>query len=133
MALDWKKAVKPASSVAAFAKGNARVPKSASSVVSGAITKQIELFKAPKTEGRRWFEVIGDEVGFSIRYANSPIKLVGDETRVVVPKAQFVEVLEAIKADVDKGAFKDQLALQEEKVRKRSMTMSETRKAKPKA
>lgn len=133
MALDWKKAVKPASSVAAFAKGSARIPKSASSVVSDAITKQIELFKAPKTEGRRWFEVIGDEVGFSIRYANSPIKLVGDETRVVVPKGQFVEVLEAIKADVDKGAFKDQLSLHEEKVRKRSVTMSETRKAKPKA
>jgi len=49
--------------------------------------------------------VNGDEVGFSIRYANSPIKLVGDETRVVVPKAQFVEVLEAIKADVDKAVL----------------------------
>jgi hypothetical protein len=59
-------------------------------------------------------------VGFSIRYANSPLKLVGEETKIVVPKAQFVEVMEAIKADVLKGDFKTQLDEKEAQVRQRS-------------
>lgn len=129
MALDWKKTVKPASEFADFKKaGNAK--KSASEVVAAAIDKQIELFKQPKTEGRRWFEIKGENVAFSIRYANSPVKLVGTETVAVVPKAQFVEVLEAIKADVVKGEFKSQLDAQEAKVRQRSASMAETRKKK---
>ncbi|WP_088190943.1 hypothetical protein [Sphingobium sp. Z007] len=59
-------------------------------------------------------------MGFAIRYANSPLKLVGDETKVVVPKAQFVEVMEAIKADILKGDFKAQLDAGEAKVRTRA-------------
>jgi hypothetical protein len=129
MALDWKKAVKPASAVEGFAKANARVPKTAAEVVAAAIDKQIELFNKPKEEGRRWFEVKGDNVGFSIRYANSPLKLIGDESQVVVPKAQFVEVLNAIKADVLKGAFKAQLDSGEAKVRSRTATMAEKRRS----
>ncbi|WP_088190115.1 hypothetical protein, partial [Sphingobium sp. Z007] len=87
---------------------------------STAIDRQIELFNKPKTEGRRWFEIVGENVGFAIRYANSPLKLVGDETKVVVPKAQFVEVMEAIKADILKGDFKAQLDAGEAKVRTRA-------------
>lgn len=132
MALDWKKAVKPASAVEGFSKANARTPKTASEVVAAAIDKQIELFNKPKEEGRRWFEVKGDNVGFSIRYANSPLKLVGDETQVVVPKAQFVEVLEAIKADVVKGSFKAQLDQGEAKVRSRTASMAAKRAGKSK-
>ena len=128
--MDWMKAVKLAKDVDGFGKGNARVPKSAADVVCSAIDRQIELFNKPREEGRRWFEVKGDNVGFTIRYANSPLKLVGEETHVVVPKAQFVEVLTAIKADVDKGKFKAQLDAGEEKVRQRSESMSKTRKAK---
>jgi hypothetical protein len=132
MALDWKKAVKPASSVAEFSKSAPRAAKSAKEVVMSAIDKQIELFNKPKEEGRRWFDVKGDQVGFTIRYANSPLKLVGDETVVVVPKAQFVEVMESIKTDVEKDAFKAQLDAQEAKVRKRSEAMAKTRAAKKK-
>jgi hypothetical protein len=47
-----------------------------------------------------------------------------------VPKAQFVEVLQSIKADVEKGEFKAQLDAGEAAVRKRSATMAETRKKK---
>lgn len=129
MALDWKKAVKAASQVAEFNSSAARTPKTAAQVVAAAIDKQIELFNKPKDEGRRWFTIKGDQVGFNIRYANSPLKLVGDETTAVVPKAQFVEVMQAIKADVEKGAFKDQLEAGEAKVRQRSATMATTRKA----
>ncbi len=133
MALDWKKTVKPASQFADFQKAGNRTPKTAAEVVAAAIDKQIELFKAPKTEGRRWFEVKGENVAFSIRYANSPLKLVGDETVAVVPKAQFVDVMQSIKADVQKGEFKAELDAQEARVRQRSASMAETRKAKPKA
>lgn len=128
--MDWTTLVKPASAVEGFAKGNVRVPKTAAEVVMTAIDKQIMLFQKPREEGRRWFEVKGDNVGFTIRYANSPLKLVGDETHVVVPKAQFVEVMNAIKADVEKGKFKKQLEAGEAAVRQRSATMSQTRKAK---
>jgi hypothetical protein len=127
MVMDWKKAVKPVGEFADFKKSAARTPKTAAEVVSAAIDKQIELFNKPKTEGRRWFEVKGENVAFSIRYANSPLKLVGDEKTVVVPKAQFVEVLQSIKADVEKGEFKAQLDAGEAAVRKRSATMAETR------
>ena len=127
--MDWKKAVKPASQVSDFKKAN-QPSKSATDVVSKAIDRQIELFKKPNAEGRRWFEVKGENVGFTVRYANSPLKLVGDETHVVVPKAQFASVMGAIKEDVEKGAFKDQLDVLEETVRKRSATMSATRAAK---
>ncbi|MBT0671291.1 hypothetical protein HT136_23245 [Novosphingobium profundi] len=128
--MDWKKAVKPASAVEGFAKAGARKPKSAVDVVAEAIDKQVELFDKPKEEGRRWFEVKGDNVGFTIRYANSPLKLVGEETNVVVPKAQFVEVMNAIKADVVKGAFKSQLDAAEERVRARSAKMAASRSSK---
>jgi len=130
MALDWKKAVKPASTVEGFQKANTRVPKTAIQVLSAAIDKQIELFNKPKEEGRRWFDVKGENVGFAIRYANRPLKLVDDESQVVVPKAQFVEVLTAIKADVEKGAFKAQLDELEAGVKKRTISMAATRAAK---
>ena len=121
MALNWKTLAQPASKVEGFTKGaGPREPKSAQSVVAEAIDKQIVLFNKPKENGRRWFEIVGDNVGFSIRYANSPLKLVGDETKIVVPKAQFVEVMEAIKADVLKGDFKAQLDEKEAQVRQRS-------------
>jgi hypothetical protein len=120
MAFDWKKVAKKAADVDGFGTGAVRVPKSAQEVVAQAIDKQIVLFNKPKEEGRRWFEVVGDNVGFSIRYANSPLKLVGDETKIVVPKAQFVEVMEAIKADVLKGDFKAQLEEKELQVRARA-------------
>lgn len=128
--MDWKKAVTPAREVQDFAKSAGSQAKSASQVVADAIDKQIELFKKPKDEGRRWFEIKGDKVGFSIRYANSPLKLVEEERVVVVSKAQFVEVLEAIKVDVLAGAFKDQLDAAEANVRKRSAKMAESRKRK---
>lgn len=130
MAIDWKKTVKPVGEFSDFKKAGNRVTKTAVDVVAAAIDKQIELFKAPRTEGRRWFEIKGENVAFSIRYANSPLKLVGEEKTVVVPKAQFVDVLQAIKADIIKGEFKAQLDAGEASVRKRSASMAETRKKK---
>ncbi|OAH42790.1 hypothetical protein AX777_06000 [Sphingobium yanoikuyae] len=117
---NWKAVAKKAADVDGFGTSAVRTPKTAQEVVAAAIDKQIVLFNKPRDEGRRWFEVKGDQVGFSIRYANSPLKLVGDETKIVVPKAQFVEVMEAIKADVLKGDFKAQLEEKELQVRARA-------------
>lgn len=128
--MDWKKMVKPAHEVEGFAK--AKKPgqmRAAVDVVVAGIDKQIELFNKPKAEGRRHFRIEGDNVAFMVRYANSPLKLVGTNTELAVPKAQFVDVLNAIKADVQKGAFKDQLDAIEATVKQRSAKMGETRRA----
>lgn len=130
MAFEWQKVVKMASQVEGFGNSAVRTPKSAQETVAAAIDKQIVLFNKPKEEGRRWFDIKGENVGVSIRYANSPLKLVGEETMIVVPKAQFVEVMEAIKADVLKGVFKAQLEAKEAQVRKRSASLSKTRQDK---
>lgn len=129
--MDWKKLVKPAHQVAGFEKSKkVGAARTASAVVAASIEKQIDLFNKPRNEGRRTFRVEGDNVAFMIRYANSPLKLVGEEKELAVPKAQFVEVLKAIKADVEKGEFKDQLDKIEAQVKARSARMGETRKAK---
>jgi hypothetical protein len=52
---------------------------------------------------------VGYDIAFTARYANKSLKLVGDDTPMIVGKAQFVEVLNAIKVDVAKGEFKAQL------------------------
>jgi hypothetical protein len=132
--MDWKKTVKPAHTVEGFAKAKAAgSARTASAVVMASIDKQIELFGKPKAEGRRTFRVEGDNVAFMIRYANSPLKLVGEEKELAVPQAQFVDVLKAIKADIEKGAFKDQLEAIEKQVKSRSERMGETRRNKKEA
>lgn len=131
--MDWKKMVKPAHQVEGFAKAASAKARTPVAVVSATIDKQIELFNKPKAEGRRMFKIEGDNVAFTIRYANSPLKLLGEEKEVAVPKAQFVEVLNAIKADVEKGAFNDQLESMEKQVKARSAKMGETRRKKPAA
>lgn len=131
--MDWKKIVKPAHQVEGFEKTKkAGAARTASAVVAATIDKQIDLFNKPRSEGRRMFRIEGDNVAFMIRYANSPLKLVGEEKELAVPKAQFVEVLNAIKADVEKGAFKDQLETIEAQVKSRSARMGETRRNKGK-
>lgn len=125
--------VKPAHQVEGFEKAKgAGAARTASAVVAATIDKQIELYNKPKAEGRRMFRTEGENVAFMIRYANSPLKLVGEDKELAVPAAQFVDVMKAIKADIEKGAFADQLAKIEEQVKSRSARMGETRKGKNK-
>jgi len=128
MAASWKTIVKPAHTVEGFSKAAGGKARGAADVLVASIDKQIELFKKPNTEGKRWFTLEGDNVGFTIRYANSALKLVGEEKQMAVPKAQFLDVMAGIRADVAKGDFKAQLDTIEGKVRDRSKRMSETRK-----
>lgn len=130
MAASWKTIVKPAHTVEGFNKAAGGKARGAADVLVASIDKQIELFKKPNTEGKRWFTTEGDNVGFTIRYANSALKLVGEEKQMAVPKAQFLDVMAGIRADVAKGDFKAQLDTIEGKVRDRSKRMSETRQGK---
>lgn len=127
--MDWKKMVKPAHQVEGFSKSAVNKSRTPAAVVIATIDKQIELFNKPRMEGRRMFRIEGENVAFTVRYANSPLKLLGEEKEVAVPKAQFVEVLNAIKADVEKGAFNAQLEQMEKQVKARSAKMGETRRA----
>lgn len=126
--MDWKKMVKPAHQVEGFAKSNAAKARTPRAVVAQTIDKQIELFNKPRQEGRRMFRIEGGNVAFTVRYANSPLKLLGEDKEVAVPKDKFVEVLNAIKADVEKGAFNSQLDEMEKQVKARSLKMGETRR-----
>lgn len=128
--MDWKKMVKPAHQVEGFAKSNVAKARTPSAVVAQTIDKQIELFNKPRQEGRRMFRIEGENVAFTVRYANSPLKLLGEDKEVAVPKDKFVEVLNAIKADVEKGAFNSQLDEMEKQVKARSLKMGETRRGK---
>ena len=76
------------------------------------------------------FRIEGENVAFTVRYANSPLKLLGEDKEVAVLKDKFVEVLNAIKADVEKGAFNSQLETMEAQVKARSAKMGETRRNK---
>jgi hypothetical protein len=126
--MDWKKMVKPAHQVEGFQKTATNKARTPSAVLASTIDKQIELFNKPRSEGRRMFKIEGENVAFTVRYANSPLKLLGEEKEVAVPKDKFVEVLTAIKADVEKGAFNAQLEEMEKQVKARSVKMSETRR-----
>ncbi len=126
--MDWKKMVKPAHQVEGFQKTGANKARTPAAVVAATIDKQIELFSKPRQEGRRMFKIEGENVAFTVRYANSPLKLLGEEKEVAVPKDKFVEVLNAIKADVEKGAFNEQLTALETQVKARSAKMGQTRR-----
>ena len=128
--------IKPASKSTEFA-ATVETERSAKTILLEGIAKQIKLFDNPKEDGRRWFTMGQKEVCVTLRVNNKPIKLVGDETKVVVPVDQFGAAMEHFKAEVEKGSFKTQLEeadagmnARREKLRK---TRSEKKAAQPEA
>ena len=73
------------------------------------IDKQIELFKKPSADGRRWFTMGQKEVAISLRVANKPLKLIGDDVKVVVPLEHFEAAMQHFKAEAEQGVFDPQL------------------------
>lgn len=137
MALDWKKVAKPVAEFSEFKGGGAKKDRSAKSVLVASLDKQIALAKNPKAEGRRWFRVSGNNAAFTVRFANKPLKLDGDDTELVVPANQLADIYGQIKVDAQEGYFDPQLAELEKMVAKRVEKMAATRaasggKAKPK-
>ena len=70
---------------------------------------QIALFKEPKKEGKRHFEVKGESVKFTARLGNMAVELLPGKKAVVIPSKDFPAVLEAIVEDVEKGQMDAQL------------------------
>ncbi len=104
MAFDLK-SLKPATrnDVAATSEATAR------DELLALIETQLALFAYPKAIGHRLYEVQDNTVTFSLRYGGKALMLLPNETKVAVPKDQFVGALEHYKVEVAKGAFDAQL------------------------
>lgn len=128
-------ALKPASQVAEFAdKGTAQ--RTAKQVVLDGIKRQIELFRDPKAEGRRWFTSGATMTAFTLRVSNKPLKLQGEETKLAVETKDFEAALGYFAKEIEAGKLDAQLdvatkAMDERKGKMRATRAS--RKAQPKA
>lgn len=100
--------IKPASKSAEFA-ASVETERSAKTILLEGIAKQLKLFEDPKADGRRWFVRGNAECSITLRVNNRPIKLAGEETKVVVPVEQFAAAMAYYKAEVEKDSFKAQL------------------------
>lgn len=120
-------------SVSAVADLTTTGKRSARDVVLEAIKTQIALFNEPKKEGRRWFRSGASDTAFSIRYANTALKLKGEETQLAVETKMFPEALAYFADEIGKGKFDQQLEALEKARAARTEKMRETRKSKPKA
>ncbi|MFX4087505.1 hypothetical protein ACKU27_20665 [Sphingobium yanoikuyae] len=120
-------------SVSAVADLTTTGKRSARDVVLEAIKTQIALFNEPKKEGRRWFRSGANDTAFSIRYANTALKLKGEETQLAVETKLFPEALAYFADEIGKGKFDQQLEALEKARAARTEKMRATRKSKPKA
>ena len=122
-------ALKPASQIEEFANaGNA--PRTAKGVVLDGITKQLALFKDPKADGRRWFTSGKTHTAFTIRVANKPLKLKGEETKLAVETKDFEAALDYFAKEIEKGTFDGQLNAATEAMNARKEKMRATRASK---
>lgn len=119
-------------SVSAVADLTTTGKRTARDVVLEAIKMQLALFAEPKKEGRRWFRSGANDTAFSIRYANTALKLRGDETQLAVETKSFPDALNYFADEISKGKFDAQLIELEAARAKRTDKMRETRKNKPK-
>ncbi|WP_313040748.1 hypothetical protein [Sphingobium yanoikuyae] len=119
-------------SVSAVADLTTTGKRSARDVVLEAIKTQIALFNESKKEGRRWFRSGANDTAFSIRYANTALKLKGEETQLAVETKLFPEALAYFADEIGKGKFDQQLEALEKARAARTEKMRATRKSKPK-
>lgn len=131
MALDWRKSLKTVAQSKEF-----KDAKSGPAALTPAerlgktMDKALAAFKNGNKEVKRPTIVQkGDEVKFSIRYSNSPMKLNGEETEAVVPAKDFEAIYLAIKESALAGEFDAQLTKLSENVKKRGQTGAASRKA----
>ncbi len=136
MALDWKKALKPVSESKEFKPNAGGAALSPAERAAKGMEIALAAYKAGnknvKGEALKRPTIVkkGDEVKFSVRYANSPVKLVGEEREAVVPAKDFEAIYGAIKESLLAGEFNSQLLALSETVKKRGTAGGATRKAK---
>ena len=107
-----------------------KIKRTAKDVLLDGIKRQLELFTDPKADGRRWFTVGKQEVALSLRVGNKPLKLVGEETKVVVPLAMFEEAMKHFSDRATAGEFDPQLVSIGAAMESRSVKISASRAAK---
>lgn len=107
--MDWMNLAKPVSQFPEF-KGGSTAKKTPKQVIAANIDKQVSLIGSPEGTGRRWFKVKGENAAFTVRHGGKAIKLLNDETELVVPVKQLAGVYGAIKADLLAGVFDDSIA-----------------------
>ena len=116
-AFDWKKQIKSVADSAEFKRAaGGGVAKSPAEKVADTMSIALAAYKAgnKKADGsalkRPTIVAKGSEVKFSVRFANKAIELVPGITEAVVPTVAFEQTYNAIKDDVLKGTYNDQLA-----------------------
>lgn len=130
MALNWKAALKPVSQSKEFKPGNAG-GMSASARTAAGMDKALAAYKNGNKDVKRATIVKkGEEVKFSVRYANQALKLDGKDSEFVVPAPKFEEIYAAIKGAVLAGEFDDQLGPLEAKSKDRGAKMVAAKAAK---
>lgn len=107
--MDWKTLAKPVSDFAEFKSGSA-AKKTPKQVIAANLDKQVALIGQPEGTGRRWFKIKGDNAAFTVRHGGKAIKLLDDQTELVVPTKQLAGVYGAIKADLLAGQFDASIA-----------------------
>lgn len=115
-AFDWKKQIKSVADSAEFKAnggGNAKTP---AQKVADTMTAALAAYKRgnKKDNGealkRPTIVAKGGEVKFSVRFANKALELVPGITEAVVPTVAFEQTYNAIREDVVKGTYDEQLA-----------------------
>jgi hypothetical protein len=107
--------------------GEANQDRTAKAILLDGIKRQLDFYANPTKEGRRWFVRGQKEVCITLRIGNKPLKLNGEETKVVVPAEHFEAAMKHYAAEVEKGAFNAQLALAETAMDERKDKLRKTR------
>jgi hypothetical protein len=103
--------------------------RSAKTILLDGIKRQIELSKDVKAEGKRWFTVGKTETALTLRVNNKPLKINGEETKVVVPTEHFEAAMEHFAKQVETGAFDDVLVEADKGITARREKLKKTRAA----
>lgn len=107
--MDWMTLAKPVSEYPEF-KGGSTNKKTPKQIIAANIDKQVSLIGSAEGTGRRWFKVKGENAAFTVRHGGKAIKLLNDQSELVVPAKQLAGVYGAIKADLLAGQFDDAIA-----------------------
>lgn len=111
MALDWKKAISPVTKKQANAAAQLTPAERVANTMDNALANFKRGNKNAKGEEvkRPTIRAAGDNVIFSVRYANVALKLDGTNTEFSVPAAKFEDIFKAIRESAIGGEFDGQL------------------------
>jgi hypothetical protein len=133
--VDWKKLIAPVTRVS---NASTAIQMTPAQRLAATMDNALAAFKRGNKDHngealkRATITQSGDNVFFSVRYANAPLLLDGENKEFSVPASKFEAVYAAIREDALKGAFDEQLEPLAARVRARGAKASEARAAKKK-